>query len=276
MNADQIKNKLIYLLNRTRLRFIFKYLIRYKYKKAGKILSELSFDEKNKFWKYRVDGCFFIQDNPGWIYSWNEFYKDLSKTFCFHYMPVEGDIIINIGAGLGEETIVLSKLAGDKGRVISIEANPVISKILQDVVRANNLKNVTVMNVAISDKDGTIKIKPIFDDYMANGISNDEGIEVPAFSLDSIILQKHLDKVDLLIMNIEGAEQLAIKGLKSEVKRVRNFAVSCHDFRFKDTQDPFHKTKEKVENYFRENNCTMLYNDSNVPAISNIVYAQNK
>jgi FkbM family methyltransferase len=274
MNLSQIKNKLIHFLNRTPLTFVFKYIIRYQYKKRGKTVSELSFDKKNKFWKYKVDGTFFIQDNPGWIYCWDEFYKDLTKTFCFHYLPVEGDIIINIGAGLGEETIVLSKLVGNTGKVISIEANPAINEILQEIVKANNLSNVTIMNAAVSDKDGTIKIKPLFADYMAHGISKDEGIDVPAFSLDSILLQNKLEKVDLMIMNIEGSEQLAIKGLNKELKKVRNFAISCHDFRFPDTNDIFHKTKNKVESFFRDNNYSILYNDSSRPAINHIIYGR--
>jgi FkbM family methyltransferase len=274
MNLNQIKNEIVAFLNKTPLKFLFKYYIRYRYKKAGKKLSELSISKNGNFWKYKVDNCFFILENPGWFYCWDEFYKDLRKTFCFHYLPVEGDTIINIGAGLGEETIILSKLVGNSGKIISIEANPVINEMLKEVVDRNNLKNVTIINAAVSDKDGILKIKPLFSDYMANGISMNDGVDVPAFSLDNFILNNKLNKIDLLIMNIEGAEQLAIKGLKNEVNKIRNFAISCHDFRFGDTNDIFHKTKEKVESFLRDNNYSILYNDSSRPAINHIIYGR--
>lgn len=31
-------------------------------------------------------------------------------------------------------------------------------------------------------------------------------------------------------MNIEGAERLAIRGMEEHLSKVRNFAISCHDF----------------------------------------------
>ncbi len=36
--------------------------------------------------------------------------------------------------------------------------------------------------------------------------------------------------VDLLKMNIEGAEQLAIRGMTESVEKIRHVAISCHDF----------------------------------------------
>ena len=38
--------------------------------------------------------------------------------------PMEGNTIIDVGAGIGEDAVVFSKLVGLSGRVVAIEAHP--------------------------------------------------------------------------------------------------------------------------------------------------------
>ena len=41
------------------------------------------------------------------------------------YLPRAGDTVIDVGAGIGEEAVIFSRLVGESGRVISIEATDI-------------------------------------------------------------------------------------------------------------------------------------------------------
>lgn len=93
----------------------------------------------------------------------------------------------------------------------------------------NELRNVTPLQLAVADRPGVTMID--------NGIGPEVGLfarigagenEVEAVTLDQ--LTAGLDAVDLLKMNIEGGEGLAIQGMRETVEKVRHAAVSCHDF----------------------------------------------
>jgi hypothetical protein len=52
--------------------------------------------------------------------------------------------------------------------------------------------------------------------------------------------------VDFLKMNIEGAEQLAIKGMKKCVSAIANMAIGCHDFLADHVDDDWYWTESVV------------------------------
>jgi hypothetical protein len=55
-------------------------------------------------------------------------------------------------------------------------------------------------------------------------------IEVEARRLDGILDSFSVSRVDLLKMNIEGAELDALVSLGDSINLVKNFCISCHDF----------------------------------------------
>ncbi len=147
------------------------------------------------------------------------------------YMPQPGDTIIDVGAGIGEETVVFSKLVGGAGRVISIEAHPETYACLVKTVRRSGLTNVTPVFCALAEADGELSISTGTAHLENSVMSGGGGDTVPARSLDSLAAELGLQRVDLLKMNIEGAEKLAVKGMPLMSKRIHNLCISCHDFR---------------------------------------------
>lgn len=162
--------------------------------------------------------------------------RDLEQAtrdiFCFGYTPQPGDTVLDVGAGYGEETITFSRLVGPRGRVISVEAHPDTYRRLVLCCRYNNLSNVMPLQCAVADVETTVAI----DDGTPEGGSITATIgrrgktEVPAVTIDTIIATQECDRVDLLKMNIEGAERLAIRGMTRSLDRVQHIVISCHDF----------------------------------------------
>lgn len=153
--------------------------------------------------------------------------------FCFGYTPQPGDIVLDIGAGYGEEALTFSRLVGPQGRVISVEAHPQTYRRLVLTCKYNNLKNVTPVQLAVADAETTVTIDdgtPEGGGYLAATIGGKGGIEVPGTTIDKIITAQGCERVDLLKMNIEGAEQLAVRGMTQSLARMRHVVISCHDF----------------------------------------------
>lgn len=150
--------------------------------------------------------------------------------WCHQYLPKHGDTVIDLGAGIGEDAVVMSELVGPRGRVLAVEAHPATATCLADTVRRSGLANVTVLPIAVSDHEGTIRISTT-ENHLANSIMDGgTGETVGVVRLDTLIERHSLDRVDLLKLNIEGAERPALLGLGDAVKKVRQIAVSCHDF----------------------------------------------
>lgn len=151
-------------------------------------------------------------------------------NWAWHYRPGPGGVVIDVGAGVGEEAVIFSDLVGPEGRVVSIEAHPETFRCLEETVRRSGLTNVTPVWCAVADKDGTLSIGES-DNHLANSVmSGGAGQTVPARSLDSLADELGLGEIALLKMNIEGAERLALPGMARLVSRIRHLVISCHDF----------------------------------------------
>lgn len=150
--------------------------------------------------------------------------EQVTENWLYEYQPKDGDVVLDIGAGIGEEAIVFEHMGC---RVISVEAHPRTFRCLTKTIAASGLKNVQPVQCAIMDKDGEITIADT-NDHLANGIGANEGITVPARSVASLCSELGLKTIDFMKMNIEGAERDAVIGF-GDVE-IRHMVISCHDF----------------------------------------------
>jgi FkbM family methyltransferase len=151
--------------------------------------------------------------------------------FLHGYTPRAGDVVFDIGAGIGAEALLFSRLVGPSGRVVSVEAHPRTFERLASLVAVNRLANVTPLQAAISDAEGTVAISDAAH-HARNAVLPDgaDGISVPARRLDALASELGITDVDLLKMNIEGAELDALRGAGELLARTRHVCISCHDF----------------------------------------------
>ena len=74
------------------------------------------------------------------------------------FLPSDGDTVIDVGAHLGLYSIIGSKLVGNHGTVIAIEAHPHNFEILNRNISLNGLANVRVLHYAAYSRKGKIKL----------------------------------------------------------------------------------------------------------------------
>lgn len=145
-------------------------------------------------------------------------------AFLYRYRPIDGDVIVEAGAGTGQETVDLARMVGLPGRVLAIEPHPVQATMLQEATRA--LSQVTVANYAVLDEPGVATLTD--ETFTRCHLTDGPGVTVTVETLDR--LTADLPRIDLLKMNIEGSELAALRGFSEGLKRTRNAVVSCHDF----------------------------------------------
>jgi FkbM family methyltransferase len=164
-----------------------------------------------------------LKDVPAMVHDGTDFWMH-------GYTPVPGDVIFDVGAGIGEDTLAFSRRVGPTGKVIAIEAHPRTFRCLKKTVVESKLSNVVPLDCALHSADGEITISDVPCHLDNTVVGSEDGIRIRARSIDSLVKELGLGRVDLLKMNIEGAEVAAIEGLNECVPRVRHVVVSCHDF----------------------------------------------
>ena len=101
-------------------------------------------------------------------------------------------------------------------------------------------------------------------------------IEVPARRIDTIAAELGIQRIDLLKMNIEGAEQLAIQGIGTLLDNTRHICVSCHDFLADDGGPDELRTKGFVREFLRERGFHVSTRDDAIdPWTRDYLYAVN-
>jgi len=173
---------------------------------------------------------------------WGEWEKILN------YFSIDsGCIVIDVGACVGDMTIAAAKRAK---KVISIEPEPKNVNLLQENVKKNNLNNVYVIeSVAWCSQK---KLQLYINKFDRGGHSvvikdpNRKKIEVQADTLDNIIDRFGLKKIDLLKINVEGAEVEVFQGMKKSLPLVENIIVDTHSL-------VEGNTLEKVRQILKEN-----------------------
>ena len=181
------------------------------------------------------------------------------------YRPQEGDCIVDVGAGMGEDTHVFSKAVGAAGSVLAIEAHPATCRVLSLFVELNKITNVDINNIAVSDTGGVLWMSSLPDaDWQCNSIAthqkSENDIKINAMRLDDVPFLANKDTIDFMKMNIEGAEVLALNGARRTLTKTKNLCICCHDFLGADT-----RTKDDVCKILTAAGFTISFADPEAP-----------
>ena len=147
------------------------------------------------------------------------------------------------------------------GKVIAIEPEKNNFKILKKNIKLNNLNNVIVINKGCFSKRATLTF--YLDGVGTGGHSlvnksvGDEKIKIEVDSLDNILKELKIKKIDLMKVDVEGAEADVLEGAvktlnKSHPKIVFEAWNSVHLKRVEKILSKFNYKIKKIDdiNYF--------------------------
>jgi FkbM family methyltransferase len=144
--------------------------------------------------------------NGSWIGTY-----DAHHVQALEKLIQKGMVVYDAGANVGFYTLALSTLVGDSGHVFSFEPNARNVSMLLRHVELNNLRNVTVVQAAVSSSSGFVGFGGQGE---MGSVVAESNYRVPSISLDEFVAAGN--PVPAFIkMDIEGAERAALEGAAS-------------------------------------------------------------
>jgi FkbM family methyltransferase len=156
---------------------------------------------------------------PGYALGTTE--PEIQDALAEHVEP--GSVVWDIGAAIGFYTLIASRLVGD-GRVIAFEPLPSNRLAIEQNLKLNDMTNVEVVALALSDDIGTAMLN-LYGSGSTGARLDTRGktprnqVEVQVSTIDA-----QLDRFPppaLVKMDIEGAETAALRGARTLLSEVR-------------------------------------------------------
>ncbi|MGB7127917.1 MAG: FkbM family methyltransferase [Candidatus Rhabdochlamydia sp.] len=161
-----------------------------------------------------------------WLEAKQEYIKDILKRdekwephieaqIKKHAKP--GSIVIDIGAHIGTQTIIMARAVGEQGKVIAFEPQLKFFRELFMNLELNKAPNVYYFWGAISDKQELFKLPNLRDSCevvsFLDFTTGYSGFDAPAGTLDSL----ELKNVSLIKIDVDGIEDIVLDGIKNTV-----------------------------------------------------------
>ena len=207
-----------------KLKYFFRTLKSKKRKKIfGPNAKGIIYDSKNGYMALPISDI-TIGKNLGFKGHWN--FSDIQKLL---QQTTQDDVIYFIGTHVGTLLVPIAKKVKT---VVGFEANEDTFWFIKANLCLNKISNATIFNKAVGDgakkvtfykntvNTGGSKIKPIKDSILYN-YDNPKQVEIDMVALDPFIAEQSLTPPSGIIMDIEGAEYFALKGMQATLAKVR-------------------------------------------------------
>ncbi len=189
------------------------------------------------------------------LYPWDRPYLlhlirrtyDLAEFQAIPRLVHAGDVAFDVGAHIGEYSVLLDRLCGPDGRVWAFEPVPETYWRLRETLALNRCANVAPIQKAICGKVGAVRMnlfEPQFSMWNTLGtpsmitpegrrVSPGQSVEVPSETLDHFCDAEQIERINFLKVDVEGFEQLVFRGAE-RLLRERRVDYIC----FEISQEP--------------------------------------
>ncbi len=164
--------------------------------------------------------------------------KDSLRLSLYAYEPFEteilkrearpGQVVVDAGANIGYYTLVLARAVGERGRVFAFEPVGSNLRLLETNVELNAYENVTLVQKAVTDRTGLAQI------HLSTVCGGDHTLYVagkhwPSVTVETTSLDDYFrsypGKIDLVKMDVEGAEGYVLRGMERELDANREMKI---------------------------------------------------
>lgn len=173
---------------------------------------------------------FHFSDSLGFLHSLEEIFKEGNYDFK---SKNKEPYIIDAGANIGLSIIFFKKLYPNS-KVVAFEPDPEIFKLLKENINSFGLNNIDLRNSATWVEDTKLEF------YSEGSLAGSTEINFTNKSQKVLVKAERLKKwlsenfVDFLKIDIEGAENVLIFDLESELKNVEHLFLEYHSIVGKD------------------------------------------
>jgi len=146
------------------------------------------------------------------------------QTVLFTDSLRESATVVDVGANIGYYSLLAARRVGDRGRVFAMEPNPETYSMLLQNIKINDYRNVIPLQICVSNCRGKAQFhldRAIPGESalsLCGGQEDPDAIAVETSTLDEILGD---DGVDVLKIDVEGAEGLVLLGGQSLLRRTQ-------------------------------------------------------
>ncbi len=184
------------------------------------------------------------------------------RIFYLNYLR-EDMTVFDVGANVGELTLLFSRFVGD-GSVHAFEASSAAFKRLELVCDASQKRNVRLNHLALSDKNGFVRLNVYDDAYSCFNSEaarplKDYGVDIEpvgieeaaATTVDDYCQREKIELIDLLKIDVEGAELQVMRGAR---RMLKSKSIRCLTFEFGQTTFDMGNRPEEIESFLKKMN----------------------
>jgi FkbM family methyltransferase len=162
------------------------------------------------------------------IYYWNCW--EPNESWVVERILRPGDTFIDVGANIGYFALLASTIVGPNGKVVAFEPVPPTLEKLRLNLSLNDAANVTVIDCAVSDSVGVVRIYQPHDSNIGANSMRSSKLDAPSWDVRMATLSSELPQdlpVKLLKIDVEGAELKVLRGFTDHLQTASVPFVLC-------------------------------------------------
>jgi FkbM family methyltransferase len=143
--------------------------------------------------------------------------------------PERGETVLDVGACIGFCAVTAARMVGREGLVVAVE--PDLENLRWLRLNLGRLPNCVVIPKGVADREGRRLLHRHPIDPTEHTILDSlggESVEIEVTTIDRICRELKLRRVDFMMMDIEGAELMALRGARRMLKRTQKVVVGAY------------------------------------------------
>ncbi len=183
------------------------------------------------------DAIGLVRGHRMWFGPGSECYLDMTRgtwepgvTELFERLLLPGMVVVDVGAHIGYFTLLAARRVGPTGRVYAFEPVPYNYNLLVKNIALNGYENIVPVQKAVSDKVGTatfyIHPNQVGHSFYPETLGRSKtAITVETTTLDQFFSEQGWPPVQMVKMDIEGAEPAALEGMAKVMQKAGTFRL---------------------------------------------------
>lgn len=148
-------------------------------------------------------------------------FEELECDILRSLTPAGGGFI-DVGANIGYFALMASSWVGPQGRVLAVEPVPETFGLLAENIALNQASNLTPINAACAAHPGRQGMVLDADSGRSHLAPNGSGATIVSVTtVDELVAEHRLERVDVIMTDVEGADFQVIQGARETIRQHR-------------------------------------------------------